>query len=257
MLPALPQTTVSVVPPEVQEQLAADVAALSNGAEIVAVASDAEAQNALELVKVVKTVSDKIEERRDSLVRPLNAQVTAINAYFKQVKLIPATIESNVKTVLMRWNKEQERIRAEAQRKADDEARRLREEQRKLDEENKRKADVLALEALGKVAAGDIDGAAELQRKADDISNTPPPIIVPVAPPIAPVEELKGFSSRKQYSAEITDKFALIRWAIAKEEWGLLDIDQKALNKLAQAKGEFFKADGTQLVCKEISSVRR
>ncbi len=71
----------------------------------------------------VKSLQKKLEEQRDSEVRPLNSKVKEINDEYREPKQWLADAESVLKQKIMQYQEEQARIAAEAQRKADELAR--------------------------------------------------------------------------------------------------------------------------------------
>ncbi len=73
--------------------------------------------------KVVKSYLDQVEETRDALVRPLNAQVKLINEYAKSVKAPLIEVESHLKDQLRTFTIEQERVRQEELRRIEAERR--------------------------------------------------------------------------------------------------------------------------------------
>ncbi len=103
--------------------------------------------------KVVKSYLDQVEETRDALVRPLNAQVKLINEYAKNVKAPLIEVESHLKDQLRTFTIEQERVRQEELRRIEAERRdaeRLAAEEAakaQAEAEAKKQADLAALRA--------------------------------------------------------------------------------------------------------------
>ena len=74
-------------------------------------------------LKSVKGLQKKLEEQRDSEVRPLNTKVREINDEYREPKEWLAAAESVLKNKMLTYQSAQERIAAEAQRRADEIAR--------------------------------------------------------------------------------------------------------------------------------------
>lgn len=138
--------------------------------------------------------------------------------------------ERIVNDKLKAWNKEQERLRREAEEAAE------RERERQMEEDRLQRA----LEAE---QAGD-KGLAE--RIVDGRTPTPVPH-VPVAAP--PPRRVAGVTFAKKYRAEVVDVGALIRAAGARPEWQqLLAPNMAALNKLVAALGPATAVPGVRVV---------
>lgn len=86
------------------------------------------ANAAINAAKAVKDYQKKIETVRKSLVDPLNAQVKKINSYAKEIELPLLEAETHLKRQLALFEEEQEKIRLEALKKAEEERRRIAEE---------------------------------------------------------------------------------------------------------------------------------
>jgi hypothetical protein len=80
---------------------------------------------AIEAAKQVKTLQKRIEAKRKDLVGPLNDRVKLINEYAKSIMAPLEQAESHLKRELVSFELEQEKIRLEEMRKAEDERRRI------------------------------------------------------------------------------------------------------------------------------------
>lgn len=130
-------------------------------------------QYASEDLKNIKTLQKRLEDQRDSEVRPLNTKVKEINEEYRAPKDWLAEAESILKSKILGWTTEQQRLAAEEQRKADAAARqeraRLEAEARAKQEEADRLAQAQRLaeaeqrhaETAQREAQEDADAAAK------------------------------------------------------------------------------------------------
>lgn len=108
----------------------------------------------------------------------------AIQAKYNEGDKPLEAAERQIKSEIARWDTEQERIRMELQRKAEEDA-------RKAEEEERLRIATLAEES----------GATEEQ--VNEIVNAP---VLVVAPPVAPTyQKASGMSTRENYKARVTD----------------------------------------------------
>jgi hypothetical protein len=98
------------------------------------VTDDDSNSHAVAMAGQAKAISGKIEKMRKSLVEEPNQYVKAVNNFAKQYTGKLASIETELKTKINRWQVEQQRARLEAQRKAEAEAKRIQEQ---IDRESK------------------------------------------------------------------------------------------------------------------------
>jgi hypothetical protein len=140
----------------------------------------------------------------------------AITAKFEEGDAPAAQAERVVKAAIVAWDMEQERIRQEAQRKAQEEAERLAKE-----------------EQLKAAIAAEQAGASKEQ--VDDIFSAP---VAVVAAPVAPTyQRAAGISKmRENWSAEVTDIAKLVKAVAAgKVSYEYILPNQVALNARAKA----------------------
>ncbi len=121
-------------------------------------------------LKRVKAAQKRLEETRTSLTKPINESLRRLNDFFRSPADRLVVIERAIKGALTRFADEQERIRREEQRKADEAARREREKIEAQAREAARKAaDKAAAErraAEEAAAAGRAEEAAKLAARA-------------------------------------------------------------------------------------------
>jgi hypothetical protein len=117
-----------LIPVEIQQKVEGEIISLVNGSSVLQVIDNQpQYENAVALTKTIKKLANTLEDDRDTLVRPRNNEVDAINAWFKGPKSRLVALEANLKLAIGRYQDKLEQIRLDAQRKADEEARKERE----------------------------------------------------------------------------------------------------------------------------------
>lgn len=143
-------------------------------------AEDYEAGSAL--LMRVKGAQAKLEDARTAITKPMNAALKAINDFFRGPAEKLATAEASVKSAMIGYTNEQERLRREEQAQADAAARKARER--------------LEAQARRAEASGKVEKAATLEMRAATV-------VAPVinrAPP-----KIVGVQTREVWKFEVTD----------------------------------------------------
>lgn len=171
-----------------------------------------------EQLKKVKGAQKRLEELRTAITRPLNAALKAANDLFRQPTEQLANAERAIKGELTRFSDEQERIRREEQRKADEAAQRERDRLAAIARETERKAQEKAAAdrkaAEEAAAAGRTEEAAKLAARADSteqkaaekaaaFDERSAAVVAPIIQREAP--KVTGVSMREVWKFEITD----------------------------------------------------
>lgn len=206
-------------------------------------------------LRAIKTLQKKVEDQRTSITGPLNKAVKAVNDLFRAPKEYLESAEAILKRAILTYNTEQERIRLEAQRKAEEQARQERERLAEIERQQREdaaKAEAIALQAQAEAQAaaqvGDIDEAERKQREAQaaleqaqaasleaqTAAQVAHIVTIPLAAPAA--AKVTGISGRRTYSAQVDDLMALIQ-AVSEGKAPLESItaDMKFLNAQARA----------------------
>ena len=68
----------------------------------------------------IKSLQKEVEEKRTSITGPLNQAVKAVNDLFRAPKEYLDKAEATIKRAMVTWTTEQERLAAEARRKAEE-----------------------------------------------------------------------------------------------------------------------------------------
>jgi hypothetical protein len=181
---------------------------------------------AAETLKSVKGRQSELKALRETITRPMLAALEAARALFRKPEQTLADAEQLLKQSMSHYDEEQERQRAEAQRKLDEAAER---ERRRLAQQAERAA-----------AKGDADKAAELQERAAMV-------VAPIAQEERPA--VAGVSRRETWHAEVTDLRALVR-AVADGVVPLsaIEANKKFLNGAARALRNELRYPGVRAV---------
>lgn len=172
---------------EVQE-LAAQSDMLAQVALAYRVASPIEYANAGEELKKIKAAAKRLDDLRKTMTKPLDAAKKAIMDFFRTPETKLQQAESGIKRAMIAYSEEQDRIRREEQRKADEAARK---EQEKLQ-----------AQAAKAAASGKVEKAVELETRAATVVA---PIINREPPKVA------GINMREAWKFEVIDERAVPR----------------------------------------------
>lgn len=226
-------------PAEVQEsdvRVEDQALALVDEARSLVIADEPSYQNAaLWLRERCKAVLAKVDAVFDPIIRKAHE---AHKEAVAQKRIVAAPIEEAervVKGAIGSYLREQERIRLELQRKADESARKLAEEEALMRAE--------ALEAAGR------------NEEAEEVISrplAPMPILASRSIPKA-----AGVTRRTNFRAEVTDLRALVRHvANHPEHLNLLQANGPSLNQLAKAMKGDLSIPGVRVVADDVVSAR-
>ena len=101
------------------------VSEMVEAAKVHAVTDSISNEKAVAMAGQAKAITNRIEKLRKSIVDAPNQFVKSVNNFAKQYTGKLSDIESHLKTKINRYQVEQQRARIEAQRKADEEAKKL------------------------------------------------------------------------------------------------------------------------------------
>jgi len=189
----------------------------------------------------IKTKAKELDEKRDSLVRPLNTVVKAINDLFRAPLAKLAEGEKIIKDAMLTWTTEQERLakieRDRLQREAD---------------ERREKADKEAREAREQLEEAAVSGSdADIEAAQALVAETEQQTSVLAAPIhyVAAAPRAAGTSVRKTWKARLPEtkeqKLKALAFIIANPQYlHLVEFSQSECNKLASAMKENMKIDG-------------
>ena len=186
--------------------------------------------NAGDDLKAIKTLAKQLNKKRTAITGPINKALKEVNSLFRPAKDWLSQAERLIKSKLLAFQREQDRIARELQAKADEEARK---ERLKL----KKAADLAAMAGMAE-RAEDLREEAEVQEA---------PVVVSEAP------KLEGIATRKTWKAEVTDKLLFVKHVAEKRNdlLGLIKIDQSALNAQARSLKDSLDIPGIKAVIEE------
>ncbi|MCK5602617.1 hypothetical protein KAR91_12125 [Candidatus Pacearchaeota archaeon] len=184
-------------------------------------------------LKLVKAKTKEISESRLAITRPMDAAKAAVMNFFKKSLAFLAEAERTINGRMVEYVNKQE-----AERKAEEEKlRKLAEEEAKKKEEKARAAE----------ENGNLTGAAVIR---DEAPKTTTPTLASSAP------KAVGAHVRETWSAEVTDKMALLKAVVLRQAPAdLIDINTTRLNQMARAMKNDLKYPGVKAVStKDIAS---
>lgn len=225
--------------PQVQ-QVTNEIASLEAFAATYAVTTPEQYSAGAADLQRVKAAQKRLEETRTGITGPMNAALKRVNDFFRAPADRLTSIERTIKGQLSKFADEQERIRREEQRKADEAARKERERleaaAREAERKAREKAEADRRAAAEAAAAGRAEEAAKLAARAvaveekaaakvDDLAmraaTTVPQVIVREPPKVA------GVTMREVWKFEITDTAQVPR--------EFLVVDETRIRKVVQA----------------------
>ena len=183
-----------------------------------------------ELIAIKKKMRE-IEAKRKELKEPILEAGRKVDELFKPALAVLAAAEDAIKKQMISWQREQERIRREAEEAARKEI---------------EKAERARIKAMEK---GDVEKVAKAEERVASVAAT-----VAAAPEIP---KAKGFSITTLWSANVVDFMALVKSvATGKQPIGLLLPNQAALDDLAKAHKENLSVPGVLAVSRDSGTSR-
>ena len=269
---------VELIGSELQTRIESGVSLIMSGVESITIQNQEHLVNAATLTKEIKITGKLIEDERKKIVSPLNNQVSEVNAYFKKFASMLDTAETTLKKAIMTYQAEQERIRIEAQRKADEEARKERErieraarEQREREDaalrkeeearqaavEAQRKADEAAnaedrarLEAEAAQKRKESEAATRAALAAAEKASTKEAIAETIIAPVidSNYRAPSGSYNVTTYTGEVEDKAAFAKYCLDNGQLNFITIDVGQINKILQASKGARRMPGIKII---------
>ena len=222
-----------VIPPPTQEanQAKAEAEVILSISQMFTVTTHEEFVGANAELQSIKKKAKEIEAKRQELKAPILEAGRKVDDLFKPALAVLAAAEDAIKKQMIAWQREQERIRREAEDKA------------RIELERAERARIKAIEK------GGVTKVAKLEEKVASIAAT-----VAEAPQVAKV---KGFSITEIWSANVVDFAALVK-AAAKDErlLGCLSVNQGVLDDLAKAHTSNLSIPGVLAVKRDSAASR-
>lgn len=180
---------------------------------------------AADTLKAIKGKLKELDEREKAITRPINESLKAIRDLFRAPKDLLARAEVAFKGGMLTYQRAEEQKRIEAQRVAEDLARKERERLAELARK-----------------AGERGATEKAQQFMERAAVVVAPIVQTVAPKVA------GIATRKDYTFEIVDAAQLPR--------EYLMPDEQKIRKVVRAMGADTSIPGVRLIEREILAAR-
>lgn len=213
-------------------------------------------------LRAIKVRANALEEQRTAITGPINKALKAVNDLFRGPAELLAQGERMLKSKMLGWDQEQERIAAEARRKAEELAATAR---RKLEEEaaqRQREAEAQAAVAAKATAAGDDQAASlataaaqRLQSESQAAATTAQLVVAPVVT----VERARatGISTSTKIDFQVTDLLLLVQHIAAHPELiNLLKADDVKLRAYVKGVGTACALPGVRVFEDRVMSAR-
>lgn len=219
---------------------------------------------AAEELQAIKARAGKLEDQRTAITKPLNQVLKAVNDLFRGPADLLARGEQILKTKMLGYQQEQQRIAAEAKRKADEAAAA---ERRRLEAEAAaRQAEALAQQQAAEAAKAKGDeqaaqlaqaAAQRAQSEAAAVATTAQLVVAaPAAAPPPPVA--KGISTSTTIDYEVVSLHALVQHVAAHPELiNLLAADTVKLRAYVKGLGTGCNLPGVRVFEKQTMAARR
>lgn len=213
-----------LIPAEIQKQI---LAALEycRSVEKLTVNTDDEYQKAGQLTVKAREWEKNLKAAQNELTKPLNTQLDEIRDQFREPMIALDNLKDILRKALARYDDEQTQKRLDAQREADEVARK---ERNRLAAE----ADKKANSSMDNLVKGDEKTALKEARESVALSEIATTI---KAPEIKPVPKLNGIKFRETWPVEVIDKKILITHLLTTDQVHLLEIDTGTLTKMSNA----------------------
>jgi colicin import membrane protein len=203
------------------------------------VANQKNYNDAGESLKVIKSKYKEVDDLRKSLTKPLDDSKKRIMELFGKPLDFLEKAEQAVKSAMLKWQQEQERIRkAEEERLQAEQRRQAAELERQAKEAEERAAKLKTSEAREKAEAK----AAELKSQAAVVASVNP--VVESA-----FVAVKGVATRTVWKFKIVDVNKIPR--------EFMIPDEKLIGKMAEVTKGTKKIDGVEFYSEEIIAARR
>lgn len=171
-------------------------------------------------LRAIKVRANRLEDQRTAITGPINKALKAVNDLFRAPAEFLAQGERVLKSKMLAWDQEQERLAAIERRRAEEvaaiERKRLEDEAAARQAEADKQAEI----ARKAQAAGDAQAAALAQAAADRANSQSQEAavtaqLVVAAPAVVAIEKTKGISTSKKVDFEIVDLHALVKHVAA------------------------------------------
>lgn len=213
-----------------------------------------------------------LDTLRKQLVEPFNAAVKSANALFREPIETYEEASAALRRAMLGYQQAEQRRAEEARRAAEAaaaaERQRLAEEAAAAQARADAEAAELREKAAAAAAAGKIGQAAKLESRADSreqagasaaaAATMQAHAVIAAVAPVAAAPKAAGIATTKRWTAEVTDKVALIRFVAQHPEFAsYLDVNETALRQFATATRGAAEVPGVRIHQAESLAVRR
>ncbi len=225
-----------------------------------------------ELQKIKRRASE-LDTQRKGLVGPLNETVKKINDLFRAPLDALTRGEQIIKSKMIRYTTEQERIAAEQRRVAEEAVRKEREriaaEAAAAEAKAQAEAAELRRKAAEAEAAGNAAQAAKLASRAEsreeagaekaaELTMAANAVAHTALSEVRSTPKASGIATRGTWKAEVVSKVELIAFVASNPQFlHLVDVNQSALNQLAKVMKSEFNVKGAQAYEDKTVAARR
>lgn len=224
-------TEILALTPEAQK-VAIQAARLLADAESLEITTAEQYNAAAQLLPSVKGLSERLNSERFSQTRPLDREKAAIMDLYRPLAETLMKAEGIVKRGLKAFADEQKRLQQEAQRKANEEARKERD-----------RLEGLALKARQEANASELERvAARAEVRAEKYEDKAAAVVAPVVPVDLP--KVAGIGTREQWKFEITDAALIPREYLIPDEKAIRQVVNALKERAAIAGVRTWREDG-------------
>lgn len=233
--------------------------ALTEKAQKLVIKNQAQYEDAATLLKTVKGFADNLDAARKKITKPLDDAKKAVMDLFRSPSEALIKAEGQIKSTMIAYSNEQERIRAEQERILREKAAAEESRQRKIKEDQERqwreKEEAKRREAEELAKAGRAEEARKAQEAADKAAKIAEErrqqaseVYVP-APTVAPtIQKPSGVSMKQNWKARVINE------ALVPREYLIVDVQK--LDKIAKAVKGSLSIPGVEMYAEDVLASR-
>jgi septal ring factor EnvC (AmiA/AmiB activator) len=237
-------TELVTITPEDRKEILAPASAIVAQARAFNVVDAVTYTEAGESLKGIKAAQKNLEEKKKSLLQPVNETLKAIRKLFAAPEAELELAEQLYKRGMLGFSERLEAQRREEQRQADERARKERERLERQAADDRARAEAAR-------AAGDTKRAEKLEQRADVRQDTAATVVAPVIPKDAP--RVSGIAERENWYAIVVDfKTLVAAVAAGTVPMTALEPNMKFLNNQAKAMKRDLPYPGVQAAVDKI-----
>ncbi len=233
--------------PEESRALREKIISFCDSIQVVDIQTPSQYAGSAETAKEISANLKTIEMQRTSDKAPYLEKGRLIDDFYRPVAASLDGLKRKIGEALRAWDRKQEDLRREEQRKLDEAAARKREAEERKAEEDRKKAEALR-------ESGDLAKAENLEQRATDREIKAANITAPIAQVAKPT--VSGVSTRKAWKGQVTDRTAFVAEMVKLGKLELLMPDAPAFNKYASLIKRPWTFPGGRVYLEETSAFR-